>query len=174
MRRLAMFALVLAIAAPACDDDNNPTDQPILFTATLATNNEVPAIPSTSSEVNGSGSVIISFTGARDSSGNFTSEPIANFQFNLANLPAGTVLRGAHIHQQVAGQNGSIVVDTGLSASNTITLATGAEQINRPATQNVGLTLANSIVANPAGFYFNVHSNNHPGGVMRGQLSRVQ
>ena len=28
----------------------------------------------------------------------------------------------------------------------------------------------NSIVANPAGFYFNVHSTLNPGGVVRGQL----
>jgi hypothetical protein len=174
MRRLAMFALVLAVAAPACDDDNNPTAQPILFTATLATSNEVPAIPSSSPEVGGSGSVIISFTGPRDSSGSFTGDATANFQFNLANFPAGTVLRGAHIHQQVAGQNGSIVVDTGLTATNTHTLTTGADQLNRPATQGVTQTLANSIASNPAGFYFNVHSNTHPGGVIRGQLTRVE
>jgi hypothetical protein len=173
MRRLALFALVLAVAAPACDD-NNPTDQPMLFSATLATNNEVPAIPSTSAEVGGTGTVIISFTGPRDGSGNFTSDASANFQFNMSNFPAGTVLRGAHIHQQVAGQNGPIVVDTGLSASNTHTLTTGADQLNRPATQGVGQTLANAIAGNPAGFYFNVHSNTHPGGVIRGQLTRVQ
>jgi hypothetical protein len=28
----------------------------------------------------------------------------------------------------------------------------------------------NSIVANPAGFYFNVHTTLNPGGVVRGQL----
>jgi hypothetical protein len=174
MRRLAMFALVLAVAAPACDDDNNPTDQPILFTATLATNNEVPAIPSSSAEVGGTGSVIVSFTGPRDGSGNFTGDTTANFQFNVSNFPAGTVLRGAHIHQAAAGVNGSIVVDTGLSQTNTHTLTTGSDQLNRPATQGVTQTLSNSIVSNPAGFYFNVHSNTHPGGVIRGQLTRVQ
>jgi hypothetical protein len=174
MRRLAMFALVLAVLAPACDDDNNPTDQPILFNATLATNNEVPAIPSSSAEVGGTGTVIVSFTGPRDGSGNFTGDASANFQFNLANFPAGTVLRGAHIHVAAAGVNGPIVIDTGLTATNTHTLATGAEQLNRPAVQGVSQTLANAIVANPAGYYFNVHSNTHPGGVVRGQLARVQ
>jgi hypothetical protein len=29
----------------------------------------------------------------------------------------------------------------------------------------------NAIVANPAGFYFNVHTTLNPGGAVRGQLS---
>jgi len=33
---------------------------------------------------------------------------------------------------------------------------------------------ANSIIANPAGFYFNVHTALNPGGVARGQLALAQ
>jgi len=33
--------------------------------------------------------------------------------------------------------------------------------------------LAQRILNNPAGFYFNVHSNLNPGGFARGQLNRV-
>jgi hypothetical protein len=33
---------------------------------------------------------------------------------------------------------------------------------------------ANSILANPAGFYLNIHTAANPGGVARGQLTRTQ
>jgi len=33
---------------------------------------------------------------------------------------------------------------------------------------------ANSILANPAGFYVNIHTAANPGGVARGQLVRAQ
>ena len=34
--------------------------------------------------------------------------------------------------------------------------------------------IANQILTNPAGYYFNVHSTLNPGGVARGQLVRTQ
>jgi hypothetical protein len=37
----------------------------------------------------------------------------------------------------------------------------------------VTLDQAAGIIANPAGFYFNVHTALNPGGAVRGQLSRV-
>jgi len=39
-----------------------------------------------------------------------------------------------------------------------------------PATDAAGIT--QRLLANPAGFYFNIHSNLNPGGVVRGQLVR--
>jgi hypothetical protein len=38
----------------------------------------------------------------------------------------------------------------------------------------VDAALEQTILNNPAGFYFNVHSTLNPGGVARGQLVRVQ
>ena len=50
-----------------------------------------------------------------------------------------------------------------------VTLSGGSGNFTR-----VGLTMtaatAQSILDNPAGFYFNVHTAANPGGVMRGQL----
>jgi hypothetical protein len=34
--------------------------------------------------------------------------------------------------------------------------------------------LAQTIINNPAGYYFNAHSTLNPGGVVRGQLVKVQ
>ena len=61
---------------------------------------------------------------------------------------------GHHIHQQVAGTNGPIVISFG-TYTGTVTATTA---------------LAASIIANPAGFYVNVHTAAFPGGEIRAQL----
>jgi hypothetical protein len=67
------------------------------------------------------------------------------------------------------GVNGPIVVDSGLSPANPVPLSNGAGAYTREnlATSNA---IAQEILGNPAGFYFNVHSALSPGGVCRGQL----
>lgn len=175
MRRLATFALALAvIGAAACDDDspNDPSTQPLVFTAQLNSQNEVPAIPN-ASEAAGTGSVTISMQLQRDSSGNVTGGGTANFQFVLTGFPNGTVIQAAHIHTGAAGVSGGVRVNTGLTPATAVTLANGSATINTT-DATVSAADAQGIVANPAAWYFNVHSTLNPGGVVRGQLVRVQ
>jgi len=63
------------------------------------------------------------------------------------------------------------------------TTLTAAEQVATNAAGAISFVKAgiaanadvvSAIMANPAGFYFNVHSTANPGGVARGVLSRVQ
>ena len=81
--------------------------------------------------------------------------------------------RGAHIHPGVAGVNGGVVVNTGLSAAAPLVMADGSANVT---ISNIALTqdLATQIMANPAAFYFNFHTPLNPGGAIRGQLARVQ
>jgi hypothetical protein len=67
-----------------------------------------------------------------------------------------------HIHQGVVGKSGPIVVPfpTAPDASG---LASG--------TVTADPALLQAIVANPAGYYVNVHTTNYPGGAIRGQLA---
>jgi Cu/Zn superoxide dismutase len=80
------------------------------------------------------------------------------FKFAVSNLKLPSV--GAHIHQAARGANGSIVVPfTAPDASG----------------KSMGCTAApaatiQAIVANPAGFYTNVHTTEYPGGAIRAQL----
>lgn len=133
-RRLPALGVIFLLgAASIC------SAQVASFTAVLSGANEVPANASTNV---GSTSVTVNAaTGAVTWS---TTSSIPQ--------PSAT---GHHIHQQVAGTNGPIVVNFGTAYSGTVTATT---------------TLAASIIANPAGFYVNLHTAAFPGGEIRGQL----
>ena len=176
MRRLAIFVLALAFGAPACDDDNpvGPSNSgPIVFTAELRASNEVPAIAG--AEANGQGRVTITFNVPRDASGNITGDGTWNVQAVLSGLTDTTVIRAAHIHgpNAPAGVNATVFIDTGLTPANAIPTPGGSATINFEGVFILG-TRAQAVLDNPANNYFNMHSNANTGGVVRGQLTRVQ
>ena len=93
----------------------------------------------------------------------------------LQNFPANTPINIAHIHVGAAGVNGGIVVNTTLSASgDAVVLPNGSGTFTKAGVAMNDPAIINAIINNPAGYYFNVHSTLNPGGVARGQLSRVQ
>jgi hypothetical protein len=98
---------------------------------------------------------------------------LEGFSCSLTGFPSTTAITIAHIHIGVAGSApGAIVVNTGL-ASGQVTLVNGAGSF-QATNINVDPTLAQQIINNPAGYYFNVHSSANPVGVARGQLVRTQ
>lgn len=168
---IALLALVACVFLPACDDNDTAPSAaaPLVFSAQLFPANEVPAITGTESA--GRGAVQVQFNVTRDASGAISSAT-ATFYFQLTGFPAGTTIQGAHIHPAPAGTNGPVIISTGLTAANTITLANGTGDFtftNIP----VDPALAQQILNNPAAFYFNVHSPTNAGGFARGQLQRV-
>ena len=84
-------------------------------------------------------------------------------------FPNNTALTMAHIHNNVAGQTGPIVIDTGLTAGQ-VTLGSGAGNFARDGIPLANLTLVQNIINNPSQFYFNVHSSLNGTGMARGQL----
>ena len=50
----------------------------------------------------------------------------------------------------------------------------GTANVTVTATPEITQANAQQIVANPAGFYFNVHTPLNPTGAIRGQLTRTQ
>ena len=174
MRRFAIFALALALGAPACDDDSPTgpsTSGPIVFTAELRASNEVPAI--SNAESNGQGTATITFSVPRDGSGNATGGGAWNVQAVISGLTNDSFIRAAHIHNGAAGVAAGVFVDTKLTPANQIPTPGGAATINF---EGVDLTQAQAqaVLNNPAGHYFNMHSPLNPGGVIRGQLVRVR
>jgi hypothetical protein len=164
MKRLSLFAVAFALAAAGCSSSTTPTTaapptKPT-FTAALSTANEVP--PITNSEAGGRGDATITID---------TTAATVTFVVNLSGFPAGTPINIAHIHEAVAGVNGSVRVATTLAAGQ-VTLTTGSGSFTSVAS-GVDQALMQAIIANPAGYYFNAHSTINAGGVVRGQLVKV-
>lgn len=176
MFRNACLALTLALALAGCDNDTSPSPSspsgpsaPTAprFTATLSPANEVP--PVSNADASGSGVATITLNTTTDAGGNITAAT-ADFQVTLSGFPANTTLTGAHIHTGTAGSIGGILVSTTL-ANGEVVLADGSGSFSK-STISVGGTDAQAIIANPTGYYFNVHTTTNPGGAVRGQLVR--
>lgn len=148
-------------AAPATESPRGE----ITFETTLSAANEVP--PVTGPEASGSGDATVIIRTAR--SGGQVSAATAEFRIELSGFPPGTIITGAHIHTGSAGENGGVLVNTGITGDEPLELTDGSGTID---VDGIVLdpTVAADILANPAAFYVNVHSTNNPGGVVRGQL----
>ena len=171
MKRFAVLAAIFAIGSVACGKSSTEPSTPVnpVFTAALSPANEVP--PITNAESTGTGTATITFNVTRDAAGNITSGTIT-FQANLTGFPAGTPFNIAHIHTGAAGTNGAVLINTTLAAGEVVASATGAATINKSGIAADPAVLQ-TIINNPAGFYFNVHTTLNPGGVARGQLVKT-
>jgi hypothetical protein len=171
MKRVGMLVLgfsVLVLGA-ACDDSPTaPSNQDIVFTAQLSAANEVP--PVSNAESTGRGTATMTFHPTRDS-GNAITGGTVDITFSLNSFPAGSNAILAHIHTGAVGVNGSPVVNTNLTAGTAIAMPAGTANFSVTGLSTDAATI-NGIVANPAGFYFNVHTTLNPGGAVRGQLVR--
>jgi len=97
------------------------------------------------------------------------------FDVTSTDLEGGTVV-GAHIHEGVVGENGPIVVTLQAVADGEGTGAGCAADadFDLVASGDADIaTLTADIAANPANYYVNVHTENNPGGEIRGQLAAV-
>ena len=164
--------LVLGCVVAGCSSDAPMSPSSVssaMFTALLLPSSEVP--PVTGSEANGSGTATLKFNLAKDSAGNITAATM-DVTVSVSGFPSGTALTASHIHPGAAGVNGGVLVNFGLSPGE-ISFATGTGSFTK---QGVTLTVeqANSILANPAAFYLNIHTTANSGGVARGQLTRTQ
>lgn len=161
MKRLAIPVAILALALAGCGSDSSTPTQPsnlTVFTVNLLPSNEVPPLPD-SSENTARGTAVI--TVHRDTNA-------IDMNISVNSFPAGSAFNNAHIHNGAAGVQAGVFVGTGLTA------ATFPPITNGSATFSVSVTATadqvTQILANPAGFYFNLHTVKNPSGVMRGQL----
>jgi hypothetical protein len=171
MKRLSIAVFGLLLAAGCSSSSSTPSTSTAgttttRFTATLSPAQETPA-PIAGPEASGSGTSTMDFNITRDASGTITAATV-NFTVTMQGFPATTVVNIAHIHTGATGVQGPILVSTTVNPGEVV-LTNGAGTFNR-----VGISMtaaqAQSILDNPAGFYFNVHTAANPVGVMRGQL----
>jgi hypothetical protein len=174
MKRLSFLVVTLGVLVSGCGSSSpaspttptNPT-----FTATLLPANENPAI--VGAEASGRGDATVTLVVTRDSANNITAAS-GTFVVNLSGFPAGTPINIAHIHIGGPTTNGTIVMNSGLTAGTVVMNSAGAGTFTAANLSFTSVDIANQVLANPAGFYFNVHSTLNPGGVARGQLVKVQ
>jgi hypothetical protein len=86
------------------------------------------------------------------------------FAFEWKGISAPTL---GHIHQGVTGVNGDVKVPlftTPMPAG--VSAAAGAVTVSDPA-------IADALRADPSGFYLNLHTQEFPGGAVRGQLTKL-
>ena len=171
MKRYAIIAAA-GILAAACGSSSpsGPSGQPntIVFTAALNPANEVPPITNADASGRGTGTFTLNLT--RDAAGAITAAK-ATFVFSLTGFPAGGQVILTHIHTGGPGNNGSPIVNSGLTAANAIAMPNGTAN-QTFADIDVSATNAQAIIDNPNGFYYNVHTTLSPGGAARAQLVR--
>jgi hypothetical protein len=176
-----LAVLILGFGLAACDRyTSSPSEVPAptptgtpapaetsVFDAILLPENEVPAIAG--EEKDGSAGASFRITVTRDAAGAITAATL-DAAVRAAGFPPGTPLVAAHIHTGAVGVNGNSFVTLGLALGEVI-LANGGGSFNK-----TGIVLtpgqASAILAEPSGFYFDLHSAANLGGVARGQLIR--
>jgi hypothetical protein len=163
MKRLGIAITLLAFGVAGCGSNNNGNpNQPsniTVFTVQLSPANEVP--PITNAESSARGTAVITINSQTNT---------VDFNVSVNSFPAGSALTISHIHQAAAGVNGGIVVNTGLTAATAPALVNGAATFSFTGVTGNAADTVSQILANPQNFYFNVHSQLNPGGVLRAQL----
>lgn len=139
----------------------------IPYRAIMLTTNEVPA-----TNVEARGLAEIRAHVVRDAAGQITSGSV---DFNVRyTFPPAQNFTGLHIHRGNAGANGPVVIDTGITAANSVIDEAGSGVISRQvqisSANATALQALRDLVENPSGFYVNLHTSQFPGGAIRGQL----
>jgi len=129
--------------------------------------NEVPAVVG----LDASAIAKVSVYSSRNSSGTATSGTVV---FDVThNFPASTTFTGLHIHTGNSTVAGPVSINTGIAGgANSVTSTSGVGNIYRSVDVNTGaaLTAMQGLLANPSGFYINLHTTTNAGGAVRGQL----
>ena len=141
----AAFALALAVTpAAASRGQNEGGDAGRRLTAHLSGVNEVGG-----GDPDGLGHAMITLNQGQ-----------SRVCFTIEVTDISPTITGAHIHASPAGANGAVVVNFN-AAVNGLTGCVTAD----PA-------LIKAIRQHPSDYYVNVHTNEYPGGAVRGQLSK--
>ena len=152
-----------------CGSLTAQTVETIPYRAVLSPANEVPAI----TDVQGSGTVNVWLHVVRDAAGRVTSGSV-DFDVRYSALTPNQTFTAMHIHSGPAGFNAPVVIDARLTRTDAAAgggvLPTFQAQLTTPAQ----LAAAEGILTDPSQYYFNIHTVDKPGGLMRGQLQLAE
>jgi hypothetical protein len=160
-----LLSLTLASGLGACGDDDGDGDDAKVTAETTGsgqntqgTAESLKARLSGAEEVpgpgvaNGVGAVLVDITGTRG---------CYDLKVTMGEKPTK-----AHIHQGVKGASGPVVVDLNPA------FEPGESSLNAKSCVDLAADLVAKLLADPAAYYINVHSEAHPDGAVRGQLEK--
>lgn len=167
LRSVLVFPFLLATGLFAQNATAITTVESIPYRAILSSANETQQPPSPAT-----GAATVWLHLVRDSKGAVISGSVdANVNYNFPVAGSATAM---HIHKGPAGVDGPIVLPFTLARTDVSGAGTFPAAQTNFASSSVTLDTINGILADPTQFYFNVHSTDAPGGVMRGQLQRAE
>lgn len=138
-----------------------------LFSVNMNPGNEVPPIAGLDARALS----LVQVSTIRNASGDAT-HAFVSYSVNYR-FPGAATFTGLHIHDGVAGVNGPVRLDSGLTGARAVASADGFGNIyaNFNATTEAGLAAVNGLLRNPENFYLNLHTMANPGGAVRAQLA---
>jgi uncharacterized protein (TIGR03437 family) len=140
----------------------------ITFNFPILPENEVPPV-----DIDASGLAKVSFSVVRDMDGEITSGTVvldASYMF-----PGEITFEGFHIHRAAEGDNGPVVIDSGITSSESVTDEDGVGNLryvlNIGPNDEPAFTALQDALESPDGFYLNLHTSADQSGALRGQLA---
>lgn len=136
------------------------------FSVPLLSSNEVPPI----ADAPGTAAGLFEVYTVRDDEGNVQGAMSAFGAYYDFRAPVQ--FTGFHVHDAVAGVNGPVTVDSGLSRTNYPLSETGVGAVYRTVVQSraQALTSITRLLRSPENHYLNLHTTDNPGGAVRNQL----
>ncbi|HWB84582.1 MAG TPA: CHRD domain-containing protein [Bryobacteraceae bacterium] len=164
MKRTAVCLLLFSSALIA------QTAETAFFRAVMLPENEVPP---TGITAHGTADILAHVV--RDSTGQIISGTV-DFLVRV-NFASDVTATGLHIHNGPAGVNAGVVLNTGLSAGNSLAVKGGGDTVHLPVqvTPDAATALAalRGLFQDPSQYYVNIHTTDFPNGAMRGQLQKA-
>jgi hypothetical protein len=165
MRRLCTVVLLglLGVAQVYAD-----TQDTVVFRSRMLPDNEVPPVAAAGNSANAT----ITAHVTRDDRGNVSAATVT-FDIDYT-VSSAVTFTGLHIHNAPAGQNGSVVIDTGISGTSSVNASAGSARITRvvnyASTDTNGIRFVTGLLTTPENYYVNIHTTTQLSGFMRGQL----
>src|SRR5690242_7179092 len=165
MKRLCIVMLLGVFASAYAFADTQDT---AVFRTRMLPDNEVPPIAAANNSANATITVHVT----RDDRGNVNAATVT-FDIDYT-ISSALTFTGLHSHNAPAGQNGSVVIDTGINGTNTVSASAGSGKITRvvnyASTDTNGIKFVTGLLATPENYYVNIHTTTNAGGFMRGQF----
>jgi hypothetical protein len=165
MKRLCVVVLFALVGSGYIYGD---TEDNAVFRTRMLPDNEIPPIAAAGNSANATITVHVT----RDDRGNVNAATVT-FDIDYT-ISSALTFTGLHIHNAPAGQNGAVVIDTGISGANSLSVNAGTGKITRvvnyAAADTNGIRFVTGLLATPENYYVNIHTTVQPAGFMRGQL----